>query len=709
MLGTVAAGEGVVIATAVSSVTVNTSVSFATGGTALNMSYSGGGTVTLSGNNNFGATGSTALNGGTTLILSTPTFTGTTYTGIGSGALLLNNGTLETTISGLILPNALTLGNSNATLGGNNIPLTFTGIPTASGAVVTLNIPGSGDSSLFTGSFAGAVFVTKAGSGTLTLTGTNVFTLLNVNAGTVVSGIGASATALGAATGSAVVASTAKIQIQQGTASTKPLVLNGGTGLQWFGGGTGVAASSGTILLQTNTTIDVAAGSLALSGVISGPGSLTKTSNGYLSMAPATGNLYFGGTTVSGGILEFTGVAAGSQFLGQIVSGVTVASGATLSLNPSTASTVSGYSLTISGTGFGSLASGNLLLARGALVNNVGATNIANTWTGNINLVGDTTISSFPNAANALTVTGIVSGSASLTKVGAGTLVLQAPSTFTNNVTVSAGTLTLQGANAYTGATTVGTTAGLTLNLLGSILNTSGITVNTGATLTIDNNTSAYVATRIATGTTVNLNGGNLTYVANNNIGFNTSATLGTVNLTGGNSTITAGTNAAAAAGVVSTLTIGTLNRTGVDTTVTFAGSNMTLGSPYNQLIINNLGTNAAATSVTNGSILPYSTLTSPAGTVDFASSVSNSIQAFTGYVTSLAASTSVHDVVKETVTEAMTANKTIAGLVLSNGVTVNQNGFTLTVGNGTLARRCWRSERPVQPSPTRSPAARWR
>ena len=51
------------------------------------MTYSGGGTVTLSGNNSFAA-GSTALDGGTTLILSSPTFNaGHVYTGIGTACL----------------------------------------------------------------------------------------------------------------------------------------------------------------------------------------------------------------------------------------------------------------------------------------------------------------------------------------------------------------------------------------------------------------------------------------------------------------------------------------------------------------------------------------------------------------------------------------------------------------------------------------------
>ncbi len=189
-------------------------------------------------------------------------------------------------------------------------------------------------------------------------------------------------------------------------------------------------------------------------------------------------------------------------------------------------------------------------------------------------------------------------------------------------LTVSAGTLILQGANAYTGATTVNTTAGLTLNLVGSLPSTSGITVNTGGTLTYDNNTTASVANRIPTSTSISLNGANLTYIANNNIGFNSTATLGTVTLTAGNTTITSGPSAAAVIGVNSTLTIGTLNRSGNDATVNFTNTQVgaTIGSAPSQVVISTLGTNAGTISVTNGgNILPYASVTGNGNLVDIA------------------------------------------------------------------------------------------
>ncbi len=610
--GTLALGEGIITTASGSSLTVGGTTSGA-GTTALsasNIAFSGSGTVTLTSPN--AITGSTALNAGTLII--------NNLLALGAGALILNGGTFQSGLTnGLVVTNALTLGNSNITLGGNGYPLTFTGLPAMTGTVVTLNIPNSNDSSLFTGSATGAVFLTKNGSGTLTLTGTNAFTLFNVNAGTVVSGVGATATALGAATGAAVVASgvalvavsgssaytsaptvtfsgggaatqatgtatisgvltsvsigssggtgytngtvnasitggggsgaaatvtifggavtavnitaggsgytaaptitfssgtptiastltgsltttvtsvtitnpgfgytsaplvafsgggattqvtgivsitTPKIQIQQGTTSTKPLVLNGGTALQWLGGGTGAAASSGAILLQANTTIDVPAGSLALSGVISGPGSLTKTSTGFLQIAAAGVNAYFGGTTVSAGILELApSVVANGQALGQIVNPVTVASGATLSLNPVVTATIfTGYNLILQGTGVGDLASGNLLLARGALVYT--AALAAATWTGNITLAGNTTINAFTAAADVLTINGIVSDngpvtSANVTAGGSGY-------TAVPNVSISGG-----GGSGATAVATIsgGAVTGITITNNGS-------------------------------------------------------------------------------------------------------------------------------------------------------------------------------------------------------------------------------------------------
>src|SRR5205814_6940938 len=64
------------------------------------------------------------------------------------------------------------------------------------------------------------------------------------------------------------------------------------------------ASGSQGILLQADSTIDVGAGSLQLIGLISGPGGLTKSGAGFLSVAGTGANTYFGGTTISGGILQ---------------------------------------------------------------------------------------------------------------------------------------------------------------------------------------------------------------------------------------------------------------------------------------------------------------------------------------------------------------------------------------------------------------------
>src|SRR5207244_573200 len=104
-------------------------------------------------------------------------------------------------------------------------------------------------------------------------------------------------------------------------------------------------------------------------------------------------------------------------------------------------------------------------------------------------------------ALNTLTVTGAISGSGALTKVGASTLLLGA-------------------ANSYTGATTV-TVGTLTLNGLGQILNTSGVTLNpsinavTVGTLTLDN-TGTNLSGRLMSGSNpanLTLNNATLNYL----------------------------------------------------------------------------------------------------------------------------------------------------------------------------------------------------
>ncbi len=282
--GMLALGEGIIQTASGSSLTINSSNASSIATlfpilTATNVTFSGAGSVTLDSPTSIAT--STALNSGT-LIVNNPLAVG--------GTLILNGGTLQTALSGgLDLTNALTLGNSNITLGNNGNPLVFTGVPTLSGNQVTLNTPTSSDASTFTGIMTGTViYLNKSGNGTLYLTGSNNFAgVVNINNGTVNA---QQNLALGTNANPAVIANGAMLQMQGTmTGLTKPLVLNGGTGLQWVSGAT--AVESNAILLQANTTINVPGGgvpgtsALSLSGIISGPGGITKTGNGQLTLS----------------------------------------------------------------------------------------------------------------------------------------------------------------------------------------------------------------------------------------------------------------------------------------------------------------------------------------------------------------------------------------------------------------------------------------
>jgi autotransporter-associated beta strand protein len=118
-----------------------------------------------------------------------------------------------------------------------------------------------------------------------------------------------------------------------------------------------------------------------------------------------------------------------------------------------------------------------------------------------------------------LTLSGIVSGSNSLTKIGGGTLTLDATNTYSGATTVSAGTLALDGDPGNSGYGTIPYTSGLTINGSGTVrVDTSNglagywgnnisippVVVNTGGTLTMADGVTCHLGD-------VTLAGGTLT------------------------------------------------------------------------------------------------------------------------------------------------------------------------------------------------------
>ena len=153
----------------------------------------------------------------------------------------------------------------------------------------------------------GAGAVVKAGTGTLTLSGDNTYTGgLTIAAGTV------------------------------SVSTANNLGASSGPGITFTGGTletTASVTSQFKMALITAGTLQVDAGTLSQSGLVSGTGTLAKTGTGTLTLVDAA-NSYSGGTTVPAGTLDLA--AAGAAGGGAITFAGTSGSTATLALDTAT-------------------------------------------------------------------------------------------------------------------------------------------------------------------------------------------------------------------------------------------------------------------------------------------------------------------------------------------------------------------------------------
>jgi autotransporter-associated beta strand protein len=241
--------------------------------------------------------------------------------------------------------------------------------------------------------------------------------------------------------------------------------------------------NNGTNLLTVTGTFNT-----LLSGILGGSGGLAKTGSGTATLGGA--NTYSGVTTVSAGILSIQNSAA----LGSATGGTVVASGAVLQLQGGIS--ITSEALTISGSG---------LLSGGALRSVTGD----NTWSGIITLVAAASIGC---DANSLTIGtgGIINSTFLATITNAGTITLAGPlGSGSGGLTkTGVGTLVVNGTNTFTGVTTI--SGGVVqFGATGSLPPTSAVTVNSGATLDL-NNFNETIASLAGAGN-VTLGSGNLT------------------------------------------------------------------------------------------------------------------------------------------------------------------------------------------------------
>ena len=199
------------------------------------------------------------------------------------------------------------------------------------------------------------------------------------------------------------------------------VTMQPGTTLQFEASGIVV---ENAIALNANSTLDTGSNMDGISGVISGSGALTKIGSGTLILAGA--NTYAGGTFLDEGVL---GILSN-----------------------------------------GALGSGSLVMAPGAILQFESS---GHTLANAIVLNADPTVDT---QSNTDTISGVISGSGSLDKIGSGTLILTAANTYTGPTDVQAGTLGLRGSL----ASIVTVESGATVGGTGSI---GGLVANSGATI----------------------------------------------------------------------------------------------------------------------------------------------------------------------------------------------------------------------------------
>ena len=435
---TVSAGTSNEVATAAAlndNVTVN-----AAGGTSLAVSgsMSGSGNLMVSGNGTLTLSGSNTYSGVTTISLGTLVLAGTNALGVGT--LTLNGGSLDSAVADLANENNnpqdwdtnfTFVGSHNLNLGAGSVTMNANCTITVATNILTVG-----------GILSGSQTLTKAGPGTLALGGANgssFFGNVTLSDGTVAIG---DDTALGSGT----------VQFQTPTAAIQSMDSTARTVAN------NVTMSSGGIYEGI--------GNLTFSGTLAS-GNFAKTFTVNNSITTFSGTLIDGGSVVQPfnskagpGTLVLSGDNSAIN-KGLIISGGTVALGSATALGTSGANM-----LTLSGGNLDSVVA-DLVMAG----NNPQTWNTNFVFAGSQNLdlgAGSVTMNAncaITVSANTLTVGGAISGANfSLTKAGAGKLVLSGANIYSNTI-VSGGTLEIaQATLATNSAVLVATNSALQLD-----------------------------------------------------------------------------------------------------------------------------------------------------------------------------------------------------------------------------------------------------
>jgi len=377
---------------------------------------------------------------------------------INSNLILGSNSTATAAFGDLVFGGAIALKNAASP----NNTLTFSGTQNSTVSGVISDGNGTGGA------------LAKKGTGTLTLNGNNTFTGgLRHEAGTVVLGsdqaAGTGTLALGKAG-----AADAILQASGGNRTlANPLVIAGnttfsGTSGLTFNGPTTLTASTipfgnGTLTVKSfllTNSVAVEFGS-AIGETVLGTGStFIKAGTGAMTFSGNSANTFTGGLEVNEGALNLN-KSSGVAYTGNLTVGDgTGAAGSAVvrmqasNQTPGTLVTIntdgeldlqtfnaSAGNLTM--TGGSVTGTGNLTLAAASTVQFTGSGNASATISSGLVLTDSTTFNVQNNAAaTELSVTGPLSGNASLTKVGSGSLaLLGGNNTNTGSVTIAGGIL----------------------------------------------------------------------------------------------------------------------------------------------------------------------------------------------------------------------------------------------------------------------------
>ena len=472
-------------------------------GSNLSISATTGSSLTIAGAMS-GGTNTLSLSGGGELVLSgANTYTGATT--IGAGTLQIGNGGVTgalSTSSSIADNGTLVFDRSNTVTQGTDFSaagIAGTGSLTQAGSgLLVLNASNTytgtttiiaGTLQIGSGGTAGSIVANIVDNGALVFDRSNNLTFAGVISGSgSLTQAGSGILALGAAntyTGITLVSGGTLLLANSGALSDSTVDTSGAGSLSF---GTLTAATFGGLQGSGNLPLINATSAVALSvggnnasatytGVISGPGSLTKNGSGSFTLAAA--NTYPGTTTISAGTLVLANSNAlqdSTATVNTVMNGLAFAPGigtfnlgglegpgnivladlsgaaVTLQVGGSASTTYSG---SLSGAGsLTQLGPGTLDLT-GSNTYGGGTTILAGTLqVGNGGAAGSLSISSsiIDNGAlvfnrnNTVTQgtdfsTAGIGGTGSLTQAGAGLLVLNAANTFTGTTTISAGTL----------------------------------------------------------------------------------------------------------------------------------------------------------------------------------------------------------------------------------------------------------------------------